>query len=87
MAAVAEFFGESSEVIRCKGNRRSIARLVAIGLARKHCRMNGKELGNFFGGVTGAAITMATNKLERLAADDPGLKRKIVEIENRLFNI
>lgn len=81
VAAVAEFFGESSEVIRCKGNRRSTARLVAIGLARKYCRMNGKELGNFFGGVTGAAITMATNKLERLAADDPGLKRKIVEIE------
>lgn len=86
VAAVSETFGESSEAIRGKGQKQSMARLVAIGLAREFCRTSGKELGVYFGGVTGAAITMVGKKYDRDAAENPDLQEEIRKVLNRIFN-
>jgi REP element-mobilizing transposase RayT len=86
VAAVSDTFGESHEAIRSKGNKRSTARLVAIGIAREHCQMSGKDLGTYFGGVTGAAITMAGKKFDRAAAN-PTLQGKIQGTVALLLNI
>ncbi|MDO9080518.1 MAG: transposase [Desulfuromonadales bacterium] len=86
VAAVSETFGESNETIRGKGHKQSMARLVAIGLAREFCWTSGKELGTYFGGVTGAAITMVGKKYERDAAKNPVLQEIIRKVLKQVFN-
>lgn len=86
VAAVSETFGESSETIRSKGHKQSMARLVAIGLAREFCQTSGKELGACFGGVTGAAITMVGKKYDRVFAENPDIQEDIRKILERIKN-
>jgi len=45
------------------------------------------KLGDFFGGVSGAAITMRYNKIAEEVAGDKRLKRKVDKIKNRILNI
>jgi hypothetical protein len=45
------------------------------------------KLGDFFGGVSGAAVTMRYNKVAEEVAGDKRLKRKIDKTKNRIFNI
>jgi hypothetical protein len=51
-------FGSELEQILSKGKKRNSARDVAIYLARDLTGMGGKELGEIYGNVSGAAITM-----------------------------
>lgn len=80
--AVADAFGTSAAKILERGGRRVDARVVAIGLAREHSRMGGRELGLYFGWITGAAVTMQAKKFDRLMEADvemQGRARRIVE--------
>ena len=45
------------------------------------------DLGDFFGGVSGASITVRYNKIVEEMVGDKKLKRKVDKIKNRIFNI
>jgi chromosomal replication initiation ATPase DnaA len=63
------------------------ARSLAIYLARDLSGVTCNELGDFFGGVSGAAITVRYNKITEEMAEDKRLKRKVSKIKARLINI
>ena len=73
---IAEGYGRNStnEYIRgCKNNKpRGIAAYLARDLSGATCG----KLGDFFGGVSGAAITVRYNKVAEQVAEDKRLKRK-----------
>jgi hypothetical protein len=46
--------------------------------------MSCKDLGKYFGGVSGALITMTHNKVTRETAENRQLKRRIGKIKKRI---
>ena len=45
------------------------------------------DLGDYFAGVSGAAITVRYNKVVKVMAGDKKLKRKVGKIKARIINI
>jgi len=84
---VAEAFGCSADKILAKGLKRNRAREVAIYLARDLCGLLCKDLGAFFGGVSGALITIMYNRIAEATTRDIRLRRKVEKIKKRIFNI
>jgi REP element-mobilizing transposase RayT len=84
---VAEAFGCGTEKILAKGLKRNRAREVAIYLARDVCGLSCKDMGAFFGGVSGALITIMYNRIAEETARDIRLRRKVEKIQKRIFNI
>jgi REP element-mobilizing transposase RayT len=74
---VSQAWGCGEETIRRKGSKENIARDVAIYLARDFSRLSCTELGRFFGGVSGAAITMRYKDVWRRMEKDRKLKKKV----------
>jgi chromosomal replication initiation ATPase DnaA len=58
LLAVCEEFGCSKEQTITKGRKKNKARELAIHLARDLSGMSCKDLGSYFGGVSGALITV-----------------------------
>ena len=77
---------EGAKIIR-KGLKRNKAREVAIYLTRELSRLSCKDLGVFFGGVSGALITTMNKRIIEEIDRDQALKRKVEKIKNRIFNI
>ena len=63
------------------------SRSLAIYLARDLSGVTCNELGDYFGGVSGAAITVRYNKIVKEMAGDKRLKRKVSKIKARIINI
>ena len=59
---VSEEFGCSQERILSKGRKKGKAREVTIYLARDMSGCSGSDLGLYFGGVSGALITIMTDR-------------------------
>jgi REP element-mobilizing transposase RayT len=70
-----------------KGLKRNKAREVAIYLCRELSRLPCKDLGVFFGGVSGALITTMNKRIIEEMDRDRSLKNKINKIRNQIFNI
>jgi len=87
LQAVSDDSGCSKEKIREKGRKNNKSREIAIYLARDLSGATCSELGDFFGGVSGAAITVRYNKVAEEMAGDKRLKRKVDKIKNRILNI
>ena len=87
LQAVSDEFGCSKEKIREKGRKNNKSREIAIYLARDLSGATCSELGDFFGGVSGAAITVRYNKVAEEMAGDKRLKRKVDKIKDQIFNI
>lgn len=78
---------ESSEKqIREKGRKGNKARDVAIYFARDMSGLSCKEIGNFFGGISGAAITARYNHVAREVERDRKLKRELTKIRRQILN-
>ena len=58
LLAVCEEFGCSKEQTITKGRKKNKARELAIHLARDLSGMSCEDLGSYFGGVSGALITV-----------------------------
>jgi len=56
---------------------------IARGLSGKGC----SELGAYFGGVSGALITMMANRVAKQEITDRELASSIQRVKNRIFNI
>jgi REP element-mobilizing transposase RayT len=86
LQVVSDEFGCSKEKILEKGHKKNKARSLATYLARDLSGTTCSKLGNFFGGVSGAAITMGYNKITKEMAEDKRLKRKVVKLKARIVN-
>ena len=82
---VCDEFGCSEEQIQRKGRKGNTVRTIAIYLARDLSGMSCKNLGVFFGGITGAAITMKYNQMNAELVQHKKLSNKIMQIKKHLL--
>ena len=85
--AVSEEFNCDEDWIIKKGRKRNQAREVAIYLARKLCRDSSKDLGKYFGDVSGALITIKSKDMADRSKRDKELEDRIRRVKDRIFNI
>ena len=78
---VSEQFKCSEDLITAKGRKKNKAREVAIHLGRDLSGMSCKDLGLYFGGVSGALITIMHKRIAEKSAQNRKLKRKIDTIK------
>lgn len=77
----------NKEEILKKGRNKNIGREMTIFLARDFSGMSCKVLGQYFGGISGPAITLSYNHFTGKLAQDKRLKRKINKIKNQILII
>ena len=87
LQVVSDEFGYSEEKIREKGRKNNRPREIAIYLARDISGVTCSSLGDYFGGVSGAAITGRYNKISGEVVEDRCLKSKVDAIKKQIFNI
>jgi hypothetical protein len=85
--AVANEFGCSRDDILRSGKKKNQARDIAIYIARTASGNSCKWLGEYFGGITGAGITMKYSQMKALFVQDKKIGKKIEKINKRIFNI
>jgi len=86
VSAVCDWFGVGPDNIMIKGKKKNLARDVAIYLSRGLTRLSGKELGQFFGFVSGAAITVRYKTVAERIGEDKKLKRQIERLKGQIIN-
>ena len=84
---VCKELGCSEEQVRAKGRKKNRAREIAIYIARGLSGKGCSELGAYFGGVSGALITMMANRVAKQEITDKALASSIERVKNRIFNI
>ena len=77
----------NEEQIIKKGQNKNISREMAIFLARDFSGMPCKTLGNYFGGISGPAITLSYNNFIGKLASDKRLMGKINRMKKRILII
>jgi len=86
-----EYPGAYYYVINRGNNQEKIfknkAREVAIFIARDMTGITSKDLGEYFGGVSGALITMMHNRITDESKKNKRLKGRINNVRNRIFKI
>ena len=87
MSEVCKEFATDKDVVIKKGMKRNKARDMAIYLSRNYCGIACKELGMYFGNVSGATITMAYNRVEKEITQNKRVKGKLNKIKKRILNI
>ena len=84
--SVADEFNCRRDMILAKGRKRNTARDVAILLARDLTGESGVKLGEFFGKISGAAITARCNYLFKELDMNHRLKNKISKLKRKIIN-
>jgi REP element-mobilizing transposase RayT len=74
------------EQIRTKGGKRNQAREMAIYLARDLTGLSCRELGGYFGNISGAAITMRCKQLSNTLSEDKNLQHLLSRIKKAILN-
>jgi len=86
-----EYQGAYYHVINRENNQKKIfknnAREVSIYIARDMTGITCKDLGEFFGGVSGALITMVHSRINNKAKKHRRLRGRIDNIRNQIFKI
>jgi hypothetical protein len=85
--AVAEQYSCSADQIIAKGRKKNKAREGAIYLARDISGVSCKDSGTYFGGVSGALITIMHKRIAEESRRSRRFKRKINTIRKQIFNI
>ena len=80
-----EFGCEIDQILR-KGLKKNLARDIAIYLAREITDISGVNLGSFFGGISGAGITVRYNHIAKQLYRNRRLKGRINKIKKRIIN-
>lgn len=84
---IRDELGCSKEEILERDRKRNICREIAIYVTRDMSGLKCKEMGKYFGGISGAAITMSYKKMAKEIAMNRKLERKVRKIIRRIFNI
>lgn len=87
VTAVCDEFGCSPEVVRVQGRKNNIPREISIYLARKLVDVSCSKLGEYFGNVSGAAITMRYKRFSDVLTHDKRLNKSVTKLSERIFNI
>lgn len=87
VSIVCDEMGYSEEQVFEKGRNHNIGREMAIFLARDFSGVSCKALGNYFGGISGPAITLNYNHFTRKLASDKKLMDKKNKIKKRILII
>ena len=83
----SEQFKCNEDQVDAKGRKNNKAREVAIYLCRDMSGLSCKDLGLYFGGVSGALITIMHKRIVEESAQNRRLKRRIDANKKRIFNI
>ena len=83
---VADAAGCALGDIVAKGRKKNQERDIAIYLAIRHCCISCVELGRYFGGISGAAVSSRGKLCERMAEQDENLRRLIGEADRRIID-
>jgi len=84
VAAVSDEFGCGSDQVLQKGRKKNLPRDVAIYLARDLTGESGVDLGKYFGNISGAAITIRYNHMEKQIKKNRALKGRIDRIKKKI---
>lgn len=85
VAVVREAFDCARQTPIMKGKKGNLARDAAIYLCRELTGETGVELGRYFGGISGAGITVRHNHVRTQIQNDRMLRRKIEKIQEKLI--
>jgi len=85
--SVCDEFGCREEEVKMRGRKNNKVRAIAMYLARDLSGVSGKELGAFFNGISGAAITMNYNQMNDELLRDKKLSDQIASLKRHLLNI
>ncbi|MEW6359117.1 MAG: transposase [Planctomycetota bacterium] len=85
--AVCRAYGISPEALRRRGSRGNEARGAAIYLSRGWTRLRGEELGAYFGGIKGQAISNTVAKISRARQGVSALDARLRKVEASLRKI
>jgi len=85
LQAVADHYGVSPASLKSKGRSKEVVlpRQVAMYLIRQITQASLPEIGSFFGGRDHTTVLYATQKIDRLLAEDAELARTIEMFEKR----
>jgi putative transposase len=86
LSVVCEEFDCNREAILHKGKKRNLARDIAIYLSREMSGESGVFLGGFFGGISGAGITVRYNHIETKIRNDRTLRGQVNRMKKRILN-
>jgi REP element-mobilizing transposase RayT len=84
--AVSEEFGCDIDRIVQKGRKRNTARDVAIYLAKELTGMSGVRLGDYFGHISGAGVTVRYTHVAKVLSRNRRLAGRINRIKKRIMN-
>ena len=84
---VGSEFGCTREKILEKGRKGNLARDMAIYLSRDLSGESAQTLGAYFGGISGAGITMIYKRMSERASRSRRLKGRVKKIRRQLINI
>ncbi len=84
---MCEEFGYNQEQIITKGRKKNKACEVAMYIARDMTEITYKDLGEYFGGVSGSLITMMHNRIADESMRNRRLKGRINNIRNQILTI
>lgn len=85
--SVCDEFMCREDRIKMKGRKDNKARAIAMYLARDLSGVSCKDMGIFFDGISGAAITMQYNQIKAELMRNKKLGDKIANLKQRLLNI
>jgi REP element-mobilizing transposase RayT len=83
---VGKEFGSQAKDILRTGKKRNRARETAIYLSQLHTGLTGKEIGEYFGHVSGARISMVLKKIKSDVEANTGFKNVIEKLAKRIVN-
>lgn len=83
---VSKEFGAQVAAILGTGKKRNKAREAAIYLSQLHTGLTGKEIGEYFGQVSGARISMVFKKIKSDVEANTALKKKIEKLTKQIVN-
>ncbi|UCE52244.1 MAG: transposase [Desulfobacterales bacterium] len=86
VTAVCKAFGCDEDHVLQKGRKKNTARDVAIYLARELTGVSGVDLGNYFGNISGAGITVRYNHMAGKIAENRRLKGRVKHIRRQIIN-
>lgn len=84
--AVCREFNCEIEIILQKGRKRNVARDVAIYLVRVLSGEKGKNIGEYFGNISGAAITRRYNCLVKQIENNKRFRNRIQRLKHKIVN-
>jgi REP element-mobilizing transposase RayT len=87
VAEVCREYGVTRDQVRMRGIKDNEARSVAIFLGRELTRLPISELGYFFGGVKGAAISNMTAKMRARQKVDAEFRARLEFVANSIKNV